>query len=199
MGGLEKLVDFLLSFIKVLRFWIILNENQHGIVWRLGRWQRLDPEKLRERWPRAPTWVLTRLARSANGYPIGPGLTLKLFAWDREFVVPSRAQTNNLRVQSITTKNGIKLQVSCVYKFEIADPLKYFMEVSETEDSFLDDLVYGALADEMLDSEWPFDFKEMKQRVLASVRNESKPFGFKIKSFRFENLIQANALRLLRE
>lgn len=195
MGGIEKLVDFILDWIRVLRFWIIVDENQHGIVLRFGRWQRVDPEKLEERWPRLPAGLRVFLARLANGYSLGPGLYLKLFAWDEEFVIDFATETTNLKVQTLTSKNGKKLQISGVFKWEIADPYKYFLEIGD-EAGFLDDLFYGAIADEVMAAEWPFDAQEMKKRILEVIRKEARQYGFRIRSFKFNNLVESNAMRV---
>lgn len=187
MGGLEKLVDFVLSWIRILRFWIIVNENEHGIVLRFGRWHRLDPES----WP--------KISRFTNGYRIGPGLHFKFFAWDKELVCSAATETRNLRVQSLSCLDGSKLQVSAAYKYEIADAFKYYMEIGD-EDNFLDDLAYGAIADEILTAkEWPFDIAEMKKRIKSTLQREAREYGFRIQTFKFENLTPANTLRLFNE
>lgn len=203
MGGIEKLVDFLLSWIRVLRFWTILDENERGVVLRFGRYHRLDPEKW---WPFGPTnWPfvskftrLFNLATWTNGYYLTPGLHIKFFAWDKEHTVTQATETSNIRVQSLETPNEVKVQASGVFKYEITDPFKYFFLIGD-EENFLDDLAYGAMADEILANNWPFDIPEMKKRILQSIRKEAREYGFRIKSFKFENLTRANTLRLFNE
>jgi regulator of protease activity HflC (stomatin/prohibitin superfamily) len=198
VGGLEKLVDFVLSWIRILRFWIIVNENEHGIVLRFGRWERLDPKLDDPKWYHAPTfWRF--IARCANGYRVGPGLHIKFFAWDEEMICSSATETQNLRVQSLSCLDGTKLQVSAAYKYEIADAFKYYMEIGD-EENFLDDLAYGAISDEVLTAErWPFDIAEMKKRIKSTLQREAREYGFRIRTFKFENLTPANTLRLFNE
>lgn len=204
MGGLEKLVDFLLSWIRVLRFWIIVNENEHGIVLRFGRWHRVDPDKFwpfgPKRWPRLCKFTrLANFATYTNGYAIGPGLHLKFFSWDHEFTCSTSTETRNLRVQSLSCLDGTRLQVSGVFKYEIADAYKYWMEIGD-EENFIDDLFYGAIADEIVQAaEWPFNVGEMKKRIKTLTSREAREFGFRIRSFKFQNLTPANTLRLFNE
>lgn len=198
MAGLEKLVDFVLSWIRVLRFWIIVNENEHGIVLRFGRWERFDPAWDDPRWYHVPTlWRLW--CRLTNGYRVGPGLHIRFFAWDNEMVCSSATETQHLRVQSLTCVDGTKLQVSALYKYEIADAYKYWMEIGD-EENFLDDLAYGAISDEILTAKaWPFDIAEMKKRIKSTFQREAREYGFRIRTFKFENLTPAHTLRLFNE
>lgn len=66
MAGLDRLVDFFLQWIRVLRFWRILDDDEHGIIVAFGKMYRFKCH-----WWNYPVWWVL------NGRKVGPGLHLK--------------------------------------------------------------------------------------------------------------------------
>jgi regulator of protease activity HflC (stomatin/prohibitin superfamily) len=59
MTGLEKLVDFLFGWIRLFKFWVVVDQYERGLLYRLGKSKRVLEPGLHWHWPFAVDEVFT--------------------------------------------------------------------------------------------------------------------------------------------
>ena len=109
--GLSRIVDWLIEIADAFRFWTVIQPYERGVIITLGKWVRV----------------------------VGPGIHW-LFPFDidkenSENVVMTTDTTGSI---DVTTKDGIAIVVSCVYRWHVRDVRKLTLEVEDYTDVLLD-------------------------------------------------------------
>ena len=103
--------------------------------------------------------------------------------------------TLNMNVQSLTTKDDVCVHVSGIIKFRIKKGDVYLWDI-ESEEGYLEDVAYGALADAIGQQTWPLLPGVIKTYVVGELRKED---AFSIKSFKLADRQAGRSLRLFQE
>lgn len=114
---LDKLIDFIIQFIDLFRFWCVLPPEQQGFIRRFG--------------------VPTR--------DLKPGLNFLLpFNIETYTRVDIRQWSDVLPPQSLRTKDGVDVVVRLMVAYQVADPRTFVLEVFDATNN-IQDLAMGTL------------------------------------------------------
>lgn len=168
--GIEKLLDLLIEFVDLFRFWEVINQFERGVVLQLGKFRR----------------------------EVGPGIQLICpFAIDKVLTDNVTFKTGRLRAQTLTTKDRKTIVVSPVVAYKIKHIKKFLLEVEGAEDA-LEDMTYGTVGtlvrktrfDEMMSDEW-------HDTLFEQVRKEGFKFGIEVEAVRLSDFGDILTIRLI--
>lgn len=168
----DKLIDVLLSFLHLFRFWTIVSEYERAIVLRLGKFhRRLEP----------------------GWHPLIP-FNIEHVLSDN--VVPA---TKVLPPQSLTTKDNKSIVISAIVIWRIVDIKKLLLEVEGGEAVVLD-IVAGEICRAVAARPWesvqsPRFVRDVSQRVTEL----AEPYGISIDKFQLRDIIICPSFRLFRD
>jgi len=166
----DRLVDILVQFIDLFKFWIILEPYEAGVQTRLGIFVRvLDP---------GLHWL----------YPFR--IDHVMF----ESVVPT---THSLGNESITTKDGKSLGFHSVVTYRVRDIQKAMLEVADTDHALRDScageigrILREHTMDEIMSG-------VATDNVTAACRKRGWRFGIEVMSVQFAGLCVVKNIRLM--
>jgi regulator of protease activity HflC (stomatin/prohibitin superfamily) len=165
----ERLIDLLVEFAGLFKFWEIVEPYEEAVVTRLGKYHRSLTEGFH--------WVAP-------------------FAIERVYsdsVVPT---THDLAPQSLTTKDGRSVVVRAVITRSITDIRKAVLECEGVENVLVDSAV-GAVADAVRAYEWEqLASKEFAVALTSEVRERARPWGVKIHKVQLADISASRSLRL---
>ena|ERR1700741_3993007 len=166
---LDRLVDLLLAFLHLFKCWFVIDQDEAGVLLRLGRYRRI----------------------------LGPGLHWILPLSIHQVRVTKVVQgTMRLYDQGLTTADDKDMTLSAVVTFHVEDPKRYLVDMDGG--SAVDDVTYGAVAEWVAANtrdyirdpgNWP--------KLESKIRHAAKEYGVRIVRVKFGDLIRAKALRLL--
>jgi regulator of protease activity HflC (stomatin/prohibitin superfamily) len=114
---LDKLIDFVIQFIDLFRFWCVLPPEQQGFVRRFGVPRR----------------------------DLNPGLNFLLpFNIETYTRVDVRQWSDVLPPQSLRTKDGVDVVVRLMVAYQVANPRTFVLEVFDATNN-IQDLAMGTL------------------------------------------------------
>lgn len=166
----DKLVDVLLEFLHLFKFWIVMNPYEKGVQLRLGRFIKvLEP-----------------------GFhfliPFGIDYCLA------EHVVPT---THSLGDESVTTADGVSVGFHAVVTYKVNDIKKATLDVSDS-DHAVRDATSGEIGRVMRAATWneilAADFGDL---LTAACRKRGWRYGIEILSIQLAGLAKARTIRLM--
>jgi regulator of protease activity HflC (stomatin/prohibitin superfamily) len=168
----DKLVDILLQFMELFKFWIVLNPYEAGVQIRLGKFKKVLEPGLH--------FLL----------PLGIDSTL------HEHTVP---RTHTLGDQSITTLDGKQVGFQAVITYQVNDIKKALLDV-EDSDHAIQDSCAGNIAHVLAGYTWEDiqgKYDEVVDAVTKTCRSRGWKFGLEIKSVQFGTMGFVRTIRLL--
>lgn len=174
---LDRIIDFLISIVKIFQFWVLVYAYERGVVLRLGKFHRV----------------------------IGPdnGVRGTGFHWcipfhvDHVLVDNVVLRTIRLGAQSLTTKDGQTIVVSAVISLSIDDIKKALLEVESVEHAMIDSCC-GAIADHVDESNWDQLIGEASFQKLTRVcKREAKRYGIDVQRVKLADRAISRTYRLL--
>jgi hypothetical protein len=205
----DKLVDVILDFIRWFQFWVIIDVEEVGLIYTLGR----------------DTWVI----RADNGW-FGTGLHL-IAPFDIEEVKTVNIQWGweNLSYQSLETNDGKLLIVQVGYKYRLRSDndgkiRKFFVYLGD-EDSTRRLAIGAAVCSVVANNsheelkkgeteiELPLDSEEseeesdeesvtyvgIKKQILDIARGELTPWGYQIGKIEWLQRTQSRTYRIMQD
>ncbi len=166
----DKLFELLINLWDWIRFWVVLNPNEGGVIITLGKHVRV----------------------------VGPGVHLKWPLVSELALCDTAIQTMELRPQTITTKDNKSVVVTAIIKFQIKDVKPILLEVTDFDD-VLKDTTMGhirALCSECTFDALRSD-KDIEKDVLNLVRADVNRYGFKVYKVTFADLGCIKSIRLI--
>lgn len=165
----DRLIDILLQFIDLFRFFIVIDEFERAVVLRLGRYHK----------------------------SLEPGLHFMLpFNVDNAIVDNVVPRTVNLGAQGLTTKDGKTITLSAVVTAQIRDIRKATLEVERVNDA-LTDSCYATIGDLVIAHDWEDVRKpEFSDTLLKACRKQAFRYGIEILRVQLTDLTPSRALRL---
>jgi regulator of protease activity HflC (stomatin/prohibitin superfamily) len=168
----DKLVDIVLQFLELFKFWIVIEPFEAGVQTRLGKFVKvLEP---------GFHWLL----------PLGIDRTT------HEHTVP---RTHKMGAQSITTLDGKQIGFQAVITYQVNDIKKAILDVEDSEHAIQDSCA-GNIAHILAGYSWPdilVKYDEVTEAVTKACRARSWKFGLEIKSVQFATLSTVRTIRLL--
>lgn len=169
---LDRLIDLVVAFAHLFRFWCVIQPNEYGIITRLGR----------------------------RGKDLPPGLHFYIpFSIDQVQYTETVPFTEMLGAQTLHPQgaDATAVTITPVVTWLVVDPYKYMFEVAEGSDAILD-LVAGAVGEAVQrgSSEDLFDGTVCEEvATLASER--AAEYGVEIIRIQFADAAECGAYRLI--
>jgi regulator of protease activity HflC (stomatin/prohibitin superfamily) len=169
---LDRLIDLLVNFIDLFKFWEVVDIYELGVVLRWGRFHR----------------------------ELNPGFHWKIpFGIEKvltDVVVPT---TLNLGPQSLTTKDNIAVVVSGIVTFQTSDVKKLLLEV-ESANHVLEDNAYGVIARYVITHSYQeITSIDAIDSIKREIRKASFKFGIEVTNFSFSDVTMARSYRLFQD
>lgn len=157
--NLDKLIEFLISIMDLFRFWVVVDEDEGGVMLRMG--------------------ACVRELKGGNWY-----LKLPLHI-DMERIIKVAPDTYNLSSQGLMTKDGKQIVVSCIVKFRISDVRKALLEVQDRE-GVVRDCTFSVVCTLVQEHDWEEVRKgTFADKMTKSARRQGFPCGVEILSVKF--------------
>lgn len=175
----DKLVDLLITWMKLFFFTFVLHNYERGIVLRFGKFVK----------------------------EVGPGIHFKWpFDVDEVFWGSVTPNVTHLDPQSLTTKDDVTVVVSVMVTFQIEDIRKVFLDF-HSAGAVIQDATYGVVSDFVMKRTWPElrnagEVEEVKEidienEVTKRARRRAKKFGVDIIRVQFQDLTKSRSMRLM--
>ncbi len=166
---LDRLFDTLTNIVHWFIFWTVVDSYDSGVVLRLGKFHR----------------------------EIGPGIHwLAPFGLEDARTVATVPYTEQLRPQSITTKDGVSVVVSMVITWRIVNVRTFILEVCDGAGAVLDSVV-GAVGPVISgkDAEDALG-RDCAKEIIKLARTRAKKWGVQIQDLQFADLVRAQSFRV---
>lgn len=114
-------------------------------------------------------------------------------------VVKIKTQVKDVRIQSVYTSDGKNVCLGLTIRYYISNPIKAQLEVLDYDQS-IQNISLGIVSDYIEEhtlEELTKSRKELKDKLLKSVRDEAGGWGLKIQSIKISDIGETNNLRLL--
>jgi regulator of protease activity HflC (stomatin/prohibitin superfamily) len=166
----DRLLDIILQFLDLFKFWITINEFERGVILRLGRYHKT----------------------------LEPGLHFFLpFGFDQTLTDNTVPRTVNLGEQGLTTHDGKTITVSAVVTAKISDIRKALIEVEHVDEALMDSC-YATIGDLIVAHDWDtVRTPEFTETVTKACRKQAWRYGLEVLRVQFADRIPSKAIRLL--
>lgn len=126
-----------------------------------------------------------------------PGFHWKWPIAERAIEVLTCETTQRVPPQSLTTKDGVSIIVTCIVRYQISDVEKYVSLIWDQQDVLLD-VTAGAVRKATCEMNWAdLLATPPEDAVLKLVRAAVNKYGFKIHAVTFTDLVKAHSIRLV--
>lgn len=171
MGGLDKLVEFILSILdKVLPIYI-LHPYERGIQYWCGKYSRT----------------------------VGPGLWWKvpfLHSYDKDVVVTT---TLTIPAQSLTTKDGEQIVIKSMVRYSIFDITLFLLNVTDRTDA-ISDTAQSILKEQITQRYWEAcNDNQIDNLITRKLRLDVKHWGIEVEKFTVTDVGLIQSIRLFNE
>ena len=157
---LNRLIDLIISFIDLFKFWEVVDDYEEAIVLRLGRWHR----------------------------NLGPGFHFKI-PMGCERVLSDTVTYAKLKLdpQSLTTKDGKSVVISAVVGYTTKNIKKLLLKVENAND-VLEDATYGFVTRYVLDHTWEeLVTIQALEELTAMIRQRAFNWGIEVHDVTFKD------------
>jgi regulator of protease activity HflC (stomatin/prohibitin superfamily) len=168
----DKLVEIVIQFAELFKFWVVMNPYEAGVKLRLGKYvNNLDP---------GFNWMI----------PFG------IDQYEHEHIVP---RTHSLPAQSVTLADGKQVGFEAVITYKVRDIEVALLQV-ENSDHAIQDSCAGQIAHTIMQCTWSelVESEDWNDRVLKACRQRGFKFGLEITNVQFSTLALMKNLRLLK-
>jgi regulator of protease activity HflC (stomatin/prohibitin superfamily) len=167
----DRLVDIVLQFVELGKFWYVCEPFEAGVKTRLGRFVTVLEPGFHWCWPLGVDRVVT------------------------EHTVP---RTHMLGPQSATTKDGKQIGFEAVITVKVNDIRKALLEVEHSEDAVKDSCA-GTIGQVLSTCEWRdiISDEAVLDKITAACRKKGFRFGLEVMSVQFSSMALTRSLRLL--
>ncbi len=184
----DRLIDLIVTWIKLLFFGFTLQSYQRGVVLRFGKFHRFVGSGFHFKWP---------------------------LDIEECHYVNVTVETMMVGPQSLTTKDDKSIVVSAVVTFRVneieSEVKKYLLEI-EGAQQVIEDTVYGSVASFVMDHTWdqlrsvtpvPSGDKEKlldsDNEITKVVRRLAKQYGVEIMNVKLADCTRSRSIRLMQQ
>ena len=168
----DKLVEFVIRFADLFRFWCVINQWERGIVLRLGKYHRAARPGLIWLWP---------------------------FAIEHVFFEEVYRKVASLPPQSLTTADGKGVIVSAVVTYRVRNAKQVILQAGGHEEAIIAS-VPGTIGELVMAANWiDLNTEEFRQTVTNYANTAARGWGMEVEEVKFSNLVAARSLRLFAE
>jgi regulator of protease activity HflC (stomatin/prohibitin superfamily) len=168
---LDRLVDLLLQFVDLFKFWQVVDQYERGVVLRFGKFQR----------------------------ELEPGIHL-LLPFNIDNALLDNVVTRTYMTRTLTLTLGDNTNVTCgvLVRYNIRDIRKALLEVERIDD-VIHDCVFGNVSSMIRSVTWEsLPSPEFGETLSKSCRRQAFRYGVEIESVVFTDLCKAKPLALIR-
>ena len=168
---LDKLLDFILTFIKDILPFFIIKQWEKGVILRWGRFHRV----------------------------VNPGFILKIPFADALYDTIIITRTVSVPTQSLTTKDGKQIVVKSVVKYHIDDVKAFTLEVYDSHDAILD-TAQAIIKEQIIERTWDeCRDPRMDGRIAGKLQLAVKRWGIDIEKVTLSSIGLIRSIRLFNE
>lgn len=167
----DRLIDTLLQFIELFKFWAVLQPYEAAVRTRLGKFKDvLEP---------GFHWI----------YPLGIDHVVT------EHTVP---RTHHLGAQSATTVDGVAIGFVAVITVKVRDVKTALLEVEHSEDAVIDSCS-GTIGQVLSTVTWAdiLGGEAVLDKITAACRKKGFKFGLEVMAVQFSSMAKTRSIRLL--
>jgi len=168
---IDRILDFVIQFAELFKFWIILEPYEAGVQTRLGKFVKV----------------------------LEPGLHWLIpFSVDKTLHEHTTPRTTHLRDQSVTTTDGKQISFAAVITHQIHDVKTCLLEVEDAEHAIYDSCS-GAIAHELSNMSWAevIEGDNATDRATKACRKRGFRYGIAVNSVQFATLALTKTIRLM--
>lgn len=169
---IDRLLDFVISILKIFQFWVVIYPYEKGVHLRLGKY----------------------IGTLGTGFHWCCPLKI-----DRVIAVEIVVRTLRLGAQSLFTRDGKPVVVNSVVTCQITDPAKAVLEVNSIE-HVIDDTCSGLVAAFVADNDFAYIAScgsEQDDGLLNDCKDLAAQYGIKILRVQFTDISPSRTFRLL--
>ena len=180
---LNRLVDLIVSFLHLFRFWFVVEPWEHAFKTTLGR-------------------DAGTLGKDNTEKDFSRGLNFRWpFNIDEVHYIDTLNETADLGRQDLTTSDGISVTVAGMFRYQIrADKIREFTYGLGDETTAIIDYLQAAVAlvvethplEQLLDPEYV-----LAEMILEEARKSLNKYGLKLHEFRWTQKTAARTYRLI--
>lgn len=168
MEILSHLFEFLKMFWYNLMPFTVLNEYEHGVILRFGKFHK----------------------------SIEAGFNWKIPLADSALYCRNTITTLVMRNQSLTTKDEQQITVEAIVKYKISNAKKFLLEVEDSVDA-ISDITQAKIKDLVMHKTWE-EVKELQDSEIKDlVINEVKDFGVKVFYITVTSLVKTRVYKFI--
>lgn len=168
MEILIQLLDFIKSIWNNLLPFVVLNQYEHGVILRLGKWRK----------------------------DIEAGVTWKIPFVDTVLHCHNTVTTMAIRNQSLTTKDDHPITIESIVKYKIINAKKFLLEVEDSVDA-INDITQGKIKGIVTHLNWD-EVRELKdEQIKKEVTTEALQWGVKIYYITITSLTKTRVYKLI--
>lgn len=169
---LDKLLDFVIQFIELFKFWVVVHPFEAGVQVRLGKFRKVLECGFH--------WVL----------PFGIDQILT------EHIVPT---THSLGDESTISKDGKSVGFHAVVTYKVRDIQKAVLEVEDVKHAVLD-ACCGEIGRVLRDTSWADMLAEdILEKLTAACRKRGFRYGIEIMSIQLAGIALVRSIRLMQK
>lgn len=166
----DKLVDLIVQFIELFKFWVIITDWEQGIIMRWGKFHRMAHSGWHWRLP---------------------------FNLETTYYTNVNMLTRIVGPQSLTTKDGRSLIISVVITEQVEDAKKFLISTTHGR-SIIEDSTYGAVATVIHDKTWQeLQDMDLARTLEITVRRQAKKYGVDIIQLQLVDFTLSKSFRLM--
>jgi len=168
----DRLIDLIVQFINLFRFFCVIRDFEGGCILRLGKFHRMA----RRGW----NWMIP-------------------FDIEECFFTTIVPETMIIGPQSLVTKDGKQVIASTVVTFKVIDPKTFLLEISGALQT-MEDASYGAIATTIMTRTWQ-ELCEMdiSNEAAKAIRKQAKRYGVEVIQAQIADLTLSRSIRLIQE
>jgi regulator of protease activity HflC (stomatin/prohibitin superfamily) len=167
---LDKLIDFVIQFIELFKFWIVIEPFEAGVLLHLGKFRRILECGFHFMWPFGIDKVLT------------------------EHIVPT---THSLGDESTISKDGKSIGFHAVVTYKVRDIQKALLDVEDVQHA-IRDACCGEIGRVMRDSTWiEMLGEDILEKLTAACRKRGFRYGIEVMSVQLAGIATCRSIRLM--
>ena len=170
MEIIAHLLEFIKSFWNNLLPFVIVDEYEHGVILKLGKYHKNITAGFIWKWPFI----------------------------DEPITCRNTVTTMSIKNQSLTTKDEQPITIECIVKYKIINAKKFLLEVEDSKDA-INDVTQGKIKELITNKTWE-EVKLLKDtEIREAVVSEAKDWGIKIYYITITSLVKTRIYKIIND
>ena len=166
----DKLIDLIISSIKLFRLFVVIREFERGVILRFGKFRKVAEPGI--------AWIC----------PLGV---------DCVYDSPAYVLTMIVGPQSLNTKDNKEVVVSVLVTYLVFDHKLHLISIQGQEQS-IEDISYGVVAKFVMDRTWDeLLHEDVSKELTKQMRQRADDYGVKVKNAQIVDFTKSRSIRLI--